>query len=236
MARKSIRAAKKKPTKQTRRRAGKPAAAKAARPTLYGAAPSGPTYKVALMFALCGRPFSFRHVELRVGAHKQPEFLKINRYGQVPALVDGKLTLCQSGAILQHLAEKYRKFGGENPQQRARAREWLFWDADRLAPGIFRTRAAARGFFSVDPAVAQYFRDYGDNGLKTLDVLLGKSKFVAGAEPTIGDIASYGVLAFAEEAPFDLATYPNVAAWMSRMEKLKGFKPPYELLPLHDIA
>ncbi len=66
--------------------------------------------------------------------------------------------------------------------------------------------------------------------------MLGRSKFVAGVEPTIGDIACYGVLAFAKEAAFDLAMYPNITAWVSRIEKMKGFKPPYELLPLHDIA
>jgi glutathione S-transferase len=234
MAKKPVRA-KKKSTKPARRPVRKPAS-RVSKPTLYGAAPSGPTYKVALMFALCGRPFSFRHMELRAGAHKTPEFLKINRYGQVPALVDGKLTLCQSGAILEYLADKFKKFTGKNPQQRARAREWLFWDADRLTPGVFRTRAAARGILTFDPAVGIYFRDFGDNGLRTLEALLGKSKFVAGVEPTIGDIACYGVLAFAKEATFDLAAYPNITAWMARIEKLKGFKPPYELLPLHDIA
>jgi glutathione S-transferase len=227
--------AKKKSAKSARRPARK-AATKTAKPILFGVAPSGPTYKVALMFALCGKPFSYRHTDLRAGQHKTPEFLKLNRFGQVPALVDGKLTLCQSGAILEYLADKYRKFAGNNAQQRARAREWLFWDADRLAPGIFRTRAAARGFLTLDPAVGIYFRDFGDNGLRTLEANLGRSKFVAGAELTIGDIACYGVLAFAKEATFDLTLYPNITAWMSRIEKLKGFKPPYELLPLHDIA
>ena len=234
MAKKPVRA-RKKSTIVARKPTNKKAS-NATKPTLHGAAPSGPTYKVALMFTLCGKPFSFRHVDLRAGVHKRPEFLKINRYGQVPVLVDGRLTLCQSGAILEYLADKFKKFAGNNAQQRARAREWLFWDADRLAPGIFRTRAAARGILTLDPAVGTYFRDYGDSGLRTLEALLGKSKFVAGADPTIGDIACYGVLAFAREAPFDLAIYPNITVWMSRIEKLKGFKPPYELLPLHDIA
>ena len=78
-----------------------------------------------------------------------------------------------------------------------------------------------------------YFRDYGDNGLRVLEAQLGMSKFVAGVEPMIG---CYGVLVFAKEANFNLALYPNITAWMARVEKLKGFKPPYELLPLHDIA
>ena len=54
--------------------------------TLYGIALSGPTYKVALMLSLAGQRFSYRHMNLMKGAHKQPEFLAINRYGQVPAL------------------------------------------------------------------------------------------------------------------------------------------------------
>ena len=218
------------------RTARKAPARTAAKPVLYGAAPSGPTYKVALMFSLLGEPFAFRHTDLRSGAHKMPEFLAINRYGQVPALTDGELSLCQSGSILQHLAAKHRKFGGKDAQQQARAREWLFWDADRLSPGVFRTRAAIRGFVNLAPETTLYFRDHADNGLRVLESQLGKSKFVAGVEPTIGDIACYGVLAFAREGSFDLALYPNISAWMQRMESLPGFKPPYELLPLHDIA
>ena len=225
-----------KPGASKRSTARRAAPRRGAKPTLHGAAPSGPTYKVALMLSLLGEPFSFRHIDLRAGAHKTPEFLAINRYGQVPAFTDGDLTLCQSGAILQYLAAKHGKFAGKDAQQQARAREWILWDADRLSPGIFRTRGAVRGFLNLAPETMVYFRDHAENGLRVLESQLGKSKFVAGVEPTIGDIACYGVLAFAREGSFDLALYPNISAWMQRMESLPGFKPPYELLPLHDIA
>jgi glutathione S-transferase len=43
-------------------------------------------------------------------------------------------------------------------------------------------------------------------------------------------------LAFAKEGEFDVSAYPNISAWMDRMQSLKGFKGPYDLLPLHDIA
>lgn len=224
--------------KAVARKTAPPAAAKrkAAKPMLHGIAFSGPTYKVALMFALSGEPFAYKHMDMRAGAHKAPEYLAINRYGQVPAVIDGALRLCQSGAILQHLADKFGKFGGKNAEERARAREWLFWDADRLAPGVFRSRAVARGFLKLDPGAVSYFRDHGEQGLKVLEAELGKSPFVAGKAPTIGDIACYGVLAFAKEGEFDLSAYPNIGAWMDRMQSLKGFKGPYDLLPLHDIA
>ena len=66
--------------------------------TLYGIWLSGPTYKAGLALSLMGQPFAYKHVDLRAGAHKQPDYLAVNRYGQVPALVDGDLKLCHSGS------------------------------------------------------------------------------------------------------------------------------------------
>ncbi len=52
--------------------------------TLHGTMTSGPTYTVGLMLSLCRHPFSYIHVNLREGQHKQPDYLVKNRYGQVP--------------------------------------------------------------------------------------------------------------------------------------------------------
>ena len=203
--------------------------------TLYGIALSGPTYKAALMLSLCGQKFSYRHMNLREGAHKKPEFLAINRYGQVPALVHGELNLCQSGAILQYLAETLGKFAGNSVLERQRAREWLLWDADRLSPGVFRSRAYKRGFVKGEPAVIETFRQLGEAGLSVLDENLARSPFLAGAAPTVGDVACYGVVALAEEGGFDINSYKNITAWAGRIQALPGFKAPYDLLPLADI-
>src|SRR2546421_9366718 len=54
--------------------------------TLHGVWLSGPTYKVGLMLSLSGARFSYEHVNLREGAHKRPEYLAKNRFGQVPCL------------------------------------------------------------------------------------------------------------------------------------------------------
>src|SRR5438552_8707437 len=113
--------------------------------TLHGFALSGPTYTVALMLSLCRHPFSYIHVNLREGAHKQPDYLVKNRYGQVPCLRDGQLFLCQSGAILEYLAEALQKFDGRTQAEKHRVREWLFWMWDRLAVPVFRLRQRARG-------------------------------------------------------------------------------------------
>ena len=204
--------------------------------TLHGIAYSGSTYKVALMFALCGERFSYRHINLREGTHKTPEFIAINRYGQVPALTHGELKLCESGAILQYLSETFGKFGGVDPITRQRSREWLFWDVDRLSPGIFRTRAIVRGFLKAEPSTVAVYREAGEAGLKVLTHTLAGSAFLAGPDPTIADIACYSAVAFAEEGEFRLADWPCIKAWAARMATLPGFKAPYDLLPMADIA
>ena len=204
--------------------------------TLYGNQASGPTYKVGLMLALSGQKFAFKHVDLRAGEHKTPAFLALNRYGQVPVLSHNARNYCQSAAILQHLARELGKFGSKDREVRARIREWLYWDADRLVPGIYRTRAILRGVLNAGPEVETYFRGVAEAGLSVLEQWLGKSPFLVGDTPTIADIACFGVCWYAPEAKIELGAKTNIGAWMARIEKLPGFKKPYDLLPAQDLA
>lgn len=204
--------------------------------TLYGIWLSGPTYKAGLALSLMGQPFAYKHVDLRAGAHKQPDYLAINRFGQVPALVDGDLRLCQSGSILLHLADKFGKMGGKTAEEKARVREWLFWEFDRLASNIYRPRAIKRGFMKADDNVHQMYLNQAGDALKVLDAALARSDFLVGSEATIADVAVYGDVAYAEEAAIDLAPYANVKAWMARVEKLPGFKKYEDVLPKQDAA
>lgn len=204
--------------------------------TLYGIWLSGPTYKAGLALSLMGQSFAYKHVDLRAGAHKQPDYLAINRFGQVPALVDGDLKLCQSGSILLYLADKFGKMGGKSAEEKARVREWLFWEFDRLASNIYRPRAIKRGFMKADDNVHQMYLNQAGDALKVLDAALAKSDFLVGSEATIADVAVYGDVAYADEAAIDLAPYANVKAWMARVEKLPGFKKYEDVLPKQDAA
>jgi glutathione S-transferase len=194
--------------------------------TLYGIWLSGPTYKAGLALSLMGQPFAYKHVDLRAGVHKQPDYLAINRFGQVPALVDGELKLCQSGSILLYLADKFGKMGGKTPEDKARVREWLFWEFDKLAPNVYRPRAI----------VYQLYSGLAGDALKVLDASLAKSAFLVGDEAAVADVAVYGDVSYAGEAAIDLAPYPNVKAWMERVEKLPGFKKYEDVLPKQDAA
>jgi glutathione S-transferase len=204
--------------------------------TLHGIWLSGPTYKAGLALSLLGQPFAYKHVDLRAGAHKQPEYLAINRYGQVPALVDGDLKLCQSGAILLYLADKFGKMGGKTAEEKARVREWLFWEFDKLASNVYRPRAIKRGFMKAEDSVYTMYSNMATDALKVLDGALAKSPFLVGNDVTMADVAVYGDVAYAEEAAIDLSPYANIKAWMGRVEKLPGFKKYEDALPKQDAA
>lgn len=199
--------------------------------TLYGHWLSGPTYKVGLMLSLCGEPFAYTHVNLLEGAHRKPEYLAKNRYGQVPCLEADGVSLCQSSSILQFLAEKLGKFDGKTPVERARVREWLFWSMDRLAPAVYRSRAARAGIAKLEPAVLTLYQEEATRALKTLDRELAKTPWLAVLEPTIADIDVYGVIHFLHDAGFDPTPYPNLAAWIERIKALPGFVAPQDALP-----
>lgn len=201
--------------------------------TLYGSFLSAPTYKVGLMLALCGLKYDYRHIDLAKGQHKSPEFLKINRYGQVPAMVHDGFSLCQANTILEYLAEKTGRFGPTNAEERQRIREWFVWESDRLEPGINRSRFFER-FAKPDQAVVDYHRKWAEMGLGVLNELLEGKGFLVSAQPTIADIAIYGVVAHMAEAKFDMTAWPQVKAWSERVTALPGFKLPYDLLPKAD--
>jgi glutathione S-transferase len=206
-------------------------AKKAKRFTVYGYYRSGPTYKVVLMLALARTEYAYVHVDLQKGEHKTSDFLSRNPFGQVPCLFDGKQPFCQSAAILEHLGHALGKFVAPSAAGRARVREWLYWDFDRLAKPVYRTRAYALGLRKDNAEIAAHFRSEALAALADLEGQMAKSGFLIGARPTIADIDIYGVVRFAPEGGIPLDAYPKLQAWCRRMEKLPGFAPPEVLLP-----
>lgn len=200
---------------------------------LHGAWLSGPVYKVGLMLALCGEPFDYVHVNLRGGDHKKPEFLKRQRYGQVPMLVDlsNGLELTQAASILEYLSAKLGKFAGATEEERIRAREWMYWDYDRLAPHVGRARSMRLGFRSMPFDVAAMHHNEASAALKVLDDHLDSRNWLVGSAPTIADIEVYGSINYAAAGGFDLAQYKHLSAWTARFMALKGFGTQEELLP-----
>lgn len=229
------RAAKGAPIKKPRtRKAAPPASRQPGRPVLHAVFASIPSCKIGLALTMMGVPFDYRHVDLRAGVHRQPAFLAMNRFGQVPVLEHDGHFLSQSNVILQYLADTYGKFGGGSAAEEIRIAEWLQWDQDKMA-AVGQTRFFAR-FPEAAPAsaVVEFVRARATQALDFLDRHLGGSKFVAGPNPTIADIAIFPWIATADEGALEVARWPNLRAWAERFSRLPAVTHPYNVMPKQD--
>jgi glutathione S-transferase len=204
----------------------------AGRLTLYGSFTSSSTYKPMLYLALARLPFSFRTVNLKFGRQKEPEYLAVNRYGQVPTLRQGDLTIVQSNVILDYLARTTGHFAGATQQERWTAREWLSWEADNIT-NVAKVRHYSR-FRAVDAAVMDYFRPLAEGAVTFVERALHGRDWLVGNSPTIADIGCWGRMVFMAEGGMDITRWPNVHAWSQRLAALPGFALPYDLIPKKD--
>ena len=200
--------------------------------TLYGSFTSSSTYKPMLYLALARLPFSFRTVNLKKGVQQSPEYLAVNRYGQVPALRHRGLTLVQSNVILDYLARTTGCFEGKTEQDRWREREWLSWESDALTQ-IAKVRHYRR-FRAVDPAVMAYFVPLAEAALTFIDGALAGRDWLVGDTCTLADIGCWGRMVFMAEGGLEIARWPRVEAWSRRLQAMPGFALPYDLIPKQD--
>jgi len=172
-----------------------------------------------------GKPYEAQQVAW--DALKQPEFLKINPMGAVPALVDGDMTLTQNAAILEYLAEQApqsKLLGDGSAQSRAEVRRWLGFlnsDLHRTFSLVFAPQR-----FLPDEAAQEQLRTSAAGLLRTmfglLDKQLADKPYLAGAAPSIADPYLYVVLRWARGKNIDLAGMDNLAKFFDRMQADAG--------------
>ncbi len=201
--------------------------------TLYCFGESGNAYKAALTMQLAGYDWAPRFVDFFNGETRTPAFRAINEMGEVPVLVDGDLTLSQSGAIQFHVAEATGKLGGATPRERAEVLRWVLWDNHKLSSQAGMTRFLMN-FLPEDkrpqPVIA-FMQGRLKAAYDTLNRHLEGRDWVAGEGPTLADCACAGYLYYPEPFGFDRADWPAIDAWMTRLSQQPGWKHPYDMMP-----
>jgi glutathione S-transferase len=198
---------------------------------LHRFALSGHCHRVELFLSLLGLQHELVDVDLAKKEHKSPAFLAMNPFGQVPVLQDGDVTLADSNAILVYLEAKYApgRWMPRDPLGAARVQRWFSVAAGPLAFGAAAARAV-KVFGRGDDCTPMITR--ANQQLQVMESELAKQPWLAGREPTLADVANYSYIARAPEGNVSLVPYPNVRAWLARVEALPGFVP----MPKSDVG
>ena len=188
---------------------------------LYRHPLSGHSHRAELFLSILGLDFEPVEVDLLAGQQREPDFLALNPFGQVPVLDDDGTIVADSNAILVYLATKHGP-------------EWLAKDAEGAA-AVERWLSVASGPIASGPAAARLVEVFGaklDHAallershalLAVMDAHLVVRDWLATERASIADLAGYAYVAHAPEGGVDLEPYANVRAWLRRIEALPGF-------------
>ncbi len=199
--------------------------------TLYCFAESGNAYKAALALNLCDADWAPRFVDFFGGETRTPEFRAINEMGEVPVLEHGRLRLTQSGVILDYVAERFARFGGESGDERREILRWLLFDNHKLTASIATLRYLLRFAGTGESQVTDFLRGRAKAALRVLDGHLAGREWVVAERPTVADLSLCGYLYWGDEYGEDWLEFPRIAAWLERIRGLPGWVHPYELMP-----
>lgn len=190
--------------------------------TVYGDNRSGNCLKVKWL--LDHRRLDYRWVDVDVmgGGARSPAILALNPAAQVPLVVldDGR-ALAQSNALLMYFGEGTPLIPAD-AYDRARMLEWMFWEQYSHEPYIavarFQRVYLGKPAKEIDPKLMER----GRAALDRMELALTGQPWLAGPAVSLADIALVAYTRVAHEGGFDLAPYPAVSGWVSRVEQAVG--------------
>lgn len=184
--------------------------------------PTPNSHKITMFLEEAGVDYTIKTVDIGAGEQFKPDFLAISPNNRMPAIVDtapkgggAPISVFESGAILVYLAEKEGRFLPTETRARAATMEWLFWQMGGLGPmsgqnNHFTNYAPEKLPYAIDRYRNETNRLYG-----VLDTRLGKTgAYLAGADYSIADMASYPWVKLYERLGQDIAEFPNVKRWL----------------------
>jgi len=194
---------------------------------------SGNAYKAALTLELSGAEWEPVYVDFFNGATRAADFRELNVMGEVPVMEDGDLVLTQSGVIQDYVSSKTGNMGGRSASERRDILRWMFFDNHKVS-GVAGPLRFLMNFLPEEKRnadVIAFMSARLQGALTIMETQLSETPYLTGDALTIADIACVGYLFYPEPFGFDRTDFPNIDAWMTRIEKTKGWKHPYDLMP-----
>lgn len=189
---------------------------------LYNVIPSGNCHKVRLFLSILGLDYQTVPVDMAAGDHKTPEYLAMNPLHQVPVLDDDGFILRDSQAILVYLARREGRDDWLPTDARGEGQvmQWLAFSANEMINGCAIARALIKFKRDGDIPAAQ---TRARAALAILEGHLADNDWLALGRPTVADIACYPYAGLIWEGDISLDDYPNIQAWLTRVEALPGY-------------
>jgi GST-like protein len=176
--------------------------------------------------------FEYKVTKINIFKNEQfkPEFKKLSPFSKIPVIIDHqeKISLFESGAILIYLGEKSEKFYDKD--QRTIINQWLMGQMGYIGPMLGQHHQ----FHHYNPGKSEfgenrYFK-ISERIYKELDERLSRSKFLAGENYTIADIATFPWIARHEWHDIGLKKYTNLSNWYEEISSREAVKKGYDFL------
>ncbi len=190
----------------------------------YWPTPNG--HKVSVALEEMELAYAVKPVNILSGEQHTADFQAISPNTRIPAIIDhegpggGPYAVFESGAILMYLAEKSGRFWPAELAQRSNIVQWLFFQCANIGPmfgqcGHFRGYAPERIDYGINRYCGETVRLYG-----LMNEVLGTRDFLAGANYSIADMATYPWCApiVRDLHAIDINDFPNVKRWAGAIE------------------
>ncbi len=187
----------------------------------YWTTPNG--HKITIFLEEADTPYKIIPIDISKGAQFGEAFLKIAPNNRIPAIRDTEprdggapISVFESGAILEYLAEKEQKFLPSATREKFEVLQWLYWQMGGLGPMAgqnhhFVQYASERIPYAMERYIKETNRLYG-----VLNKRLADRDYIAG-EYSIADMASYPWIVPHERQQQRLEDFPNLKRWFERM-------------------
>ena len=184
--------------------------------------------KITILLEEIGCDFKVTAIDLSKDDQFKPDFKKISPFSKIPVIVDheNNESVFESGAILMYLAEKYNKF--YETKDRNIINQWLMAQMGTIGPMLGQHHQ----FHHYNPGKSQFgeerFFKIAKRLYSELDERLSSSKYLAGNDYTIADIATWPWFARHEWHDIGLKNYKNLSRWYINIAKreavIKGYQ------------
>ncbi len=203
----------------------------------YWPTPNG--HKITIFLEESGLPYEVRPVNIGAGDQFKPDFLKIAPNNRMPAIIDhapadggAAISLFESGAILEYLAEKTGKFLPKPTRERFNVLQWLHWQMGGLGPMAGQNSHFAVYATEKIPYAIDRYRKETNRLFGVLDRQLAKTRasggFIAG-DYSIADMASYPWIAPWKNLGQNLDDFPDLRRWFDGMRARPAVQRAYEV-------